>query len=74
MDRDNEMIMHCEIVPAEYRGMKKVQVRLEKDEAWDPMTVLKTFFDGDPEPSVRMINGMTFGEAKHYVDGFTGRP
>ena len=71
MDRDSEMILDCEVVPADYPGMKKLQVRLEKDEAWDPKTVLKTFFDGELKPDIWVINGMTFGEAKKYIDSIS---
>lgn len=70
MDRDSEMILDCEVVPADYPGMKKLQVRLEKDEAWDPMTVLKTFFDGEFTFNTSAMKGMTFGELKHLVEQY----
>lgn len=67
-NRDDEMILKCEIVPAEYPGMMKIQVRLEKDEAWDPLTVLKTFYKGELDVQAWNFHGMYLGEAKRYLD------
>ena len=68
MNRDDEMIVCAEIVEADYSGMSCIKLRLEKDNPWDPLTVLKTYFKGEIQPDVRNLNGMTLGEAKEYID------